>query len=129
MEKEFCKTISPDVAKTIWTQILSTTDCNVVFSWGVMGMSACVASKDGMYMPALRIRVNALIHKGDVVVGLDMGTDTYSVALYEDGNMLGEWHEDVYFDELGRTIDELVEKPSSMTDDEYDAAIKKEMFG
>lgn len=120
-EKEFAERICEKVAREAWLAIVRTTASNVVFSWGLRGVGAGVCrNRDGFYLPCLVLQVSALIHTGRVAVGLNQGADVYEIALFNnDGEIVGEWRKDIYFDQLGATIDEMIERPKGLTDDEY----------
>ncbi len=75
--------------------------------------------------PALLFEVNALQHTGRVIVSLDEGRDLYDIRTLSDkGETLAE-RLGIFCDDLGAVIDELVERPATMTDEEYTAALRK----
>lgn len=104
-------------ANTIWAQIQGTTPECVIWSWGIHKLHATEING----MCALAIYVSGLIHQGWLAVCYNEGTDTYEVITFAiNGSGCETRREDVYFDELGQVIDELVERPSDMTDEEYE---------
>ena len=125
MNEEYVK----EIANTAWQQLFWSVQMPVVMSWGVS--KKCYTTYQGM--PTLMLRVSALIHKGWVYVSLNEGTDTYEVRLMDTKHKCKKTVEDVYCDNLGCIIDELIEKPSTMTDEEYHekamADSNKKMFG
>jgi hypothetical protein len=104
-----------DIAKTINEQIFWSIDKWTYFSWGVSKKIATIHNN----MPSLKLRVTGLIHKGWVIISLDGGRDCYIITLQDVKGNIKSVHDEVYCDELGITIDELVEKPSSMSDEKY----------
>ena len=72
-------------------------------------------------MPCLVLDVSGLVHKGRVIVAYNEGADTYEVCLKDkNGNRIGEWHDDVYCDEVGSLVDSLVERPLDMSQEDYE---------
>lgn len=85
----------------------------------------CVYVND---MPALGLLVNGFIHKGWVFVALNEGTDTYEVFTTKTNTKaktieVVKHIDDVYCDMLTETIDGMVEKDQSWTDEEYEEKI------
>lgn len=106
----------------VFSQIICGVGEAVVMSWGVREIAAAeVVGREGYVCPSLVLHVSGLIHTGLVVVALNEGTDTYEIQLRTSGNApKGDWLTDVYCDELGRRIDALVERPSDMSDEDYE---------
>ena len=115
------KDVAVRVANVIVEQLRATTAQNIMWSWGIHGWGAgWVFNDEEFYMPCLVLDVSGLMHKGRVVVALNDGLDTYEVALFDHhGKRVGDWHKDIYFDTLGKVLDELIEKPAGMSDEEY----------
>lgn len=95
-------------------------------SWGVE-KRICIYVND---MPALGLLVNGFIHKGWVFVALNEGTDTYEVFTTMTNTKaqtieVVKHIDDVYCDMLIETIDGMVEKDQSWTDEEYEEKIDK----
>ena len=65
------------------------------------------------------LKVSGLVHKGWVYISLNEGKDLYEVRLMKTKQKCVRTLEEVYCDQLGSTIDELIEKPVSMAEDEY----------
>lgn len=110
------------VAKTAWQQILGGVGASVAMSWGISRWIATEKEcRDGVCKACLVLQVSGLIHTGFVVVAYDRASDTYEVLLENlKGEPVGEWHTDVYCDELGKLIDSLVEKPTDMSQEDYE---------
>ena len=110
-----------DVASVVWEQLKATTEPCVLMSWGIRGVGAGeVTGRDGVKMPCLVLNVSGLMHDGLAVVAYNEGADVYEVALFfANGVQRGDWVTDVYFDTLGSTLDELIERPKGMSDDDY----------
>ena len=109
------------VANEIMQQLYATTDINVIWSWGIRGYGAGWIYNDcELYCACLVLDVSGLIHKGRVIVALDEANDWYDVLLLNaKGERVGTWHKEIYCDMLGRKLDELIERPTGMTDEEY----------
>ena len=75
--------------------------------------------------PALCFEVNALQHRGSVIVTLDEGRDLYDIRTLSDKGDTIEERRGVFCDDLAHVIDEMVERPADMTDAEYIAALRK----
>ena len=114
----------------VFSQIICGVGEAVVMSWGVREIAAAeVVGREGYVWPSLVLHVSGLIHTGLVVIALNEGTDTYEIQLRTSENVpKGDWLTDVYCDELGRRIDELVERPSDMSDEEYECLSKIDSF-
>ena len=68
MEKEYVI----QIAQTIQEQLIGLTPMPVLMSWGIAEFAATIF-KD---LPALRIKVNGLLHTGYVIIALN-GSDYY----------------------------------------------------
>lgn len=117
-----------NMAEFIMGIVRTFTDINVICSWGVRGYGASyVADENGIQQPCLVLNVSGLVHTGFVAVykvrrfNGDAGSDfAFSLALFDDdGKQKSEWYHDIKPNELGAKIDELVEKPKYLTDEEY----------
>ena len=73
----------------------------------------------------LIFRVNALQHRGNVLVLLDEGRDLYDIRTLSDNGDTIEERRGIFCDALAAQIDEMVERPATMTDAEYIAALRK----
>ena len=104
-----------EIVTTIYLQIKHTTNVSVLLSWGLSGRYATIYND----MPTLALRVSGLKHKGWVMVAYDEGNDCYEVYTTNLKGVVKKHIENVYFDELGKTIDELVERGENMSDAEY----------
>ena len=103
------------IAQTINQQIGRTASSIVQLSWGVSKKVATLYKG----MATLKIRVSGAVHKGWVLISLNQGTDTYEINLLTVRGTVKRTIEDVYCDQLGKLIDELVERPANLTDKEY----------
>lgn len=125
MDIEYVK----QVATTAWQQLFWSVTMPVVLSWGV-SKKCCTTYNE---MPTLMLKVSALVHKGWVYISLNEGKDVYEVRLMNTKNECIKTIDEVYCDQLGETIDQLIEKPSSMTEEEYSqkamADSNAKMFG
>lgn len=75
--------------------------------------------------PALCFEVNALQHTGRVIVSLDEGRDLYDIRTLSDKGGTIEERRGIFCEDLAAQIDEMVERPATMTDAEYIAALRK----
>lgn len=125
MDIEYVK----QVATTAWRQLFWSVTMPVVLSWGV-SKKCCTTYNE---MPTLMLKVSALVHKGWVYISLNEDKDVYEVRLMNTKNECIKTVDEVYCDQLGETIDQLIEKPSSMTEEEYSqkamADSNAKMFG
>ena len=103
------------IATTINGQIGWTASISVQWSWGVSKRQATIYKG----MATLKLRVSGAIHKGWVLISLNQGTDTYEINLTDVRGTVKKTLEDVYCDQLGTTIDQLIERPAGMTTKEY----------
>jgi hypothetical protein len=85
----------------------------VSWSWGPGDFRATAYNR----MAALRFSVNGVLHKGDVVVAYNRGSDMFEVYCLDGSGKVVSSNDDVCFDELVEAIDRLVEKNCS--DAEY----------
>ena len=128
-KKEYLQSVAPQVASIIFEQIVTETPANVVASWAIHGVGAGTVSVNNVDMACLTLHVDALIHKGVVCVAYDDGADTYHVALYsKDKCRVSPWRDDVYFNELGTLIDQLIERPVDMSDEDYEILADADTF-
>lgn len=106
----------------VFSQIIHGVGEAVVMSWGIREIAAAeIVGREGYVWPSLVLHVSGLIHTGLVVVALNEGTDTYEIQLRTSENApKSDWLTDVYCDELGSRIDALVERPSDMSDEDYE---------
>ena len=92
------------VAGTIREQLLALTPQNVILSWGIRdGFKATVHNE----MASLWFGVNARLFSGEVIIAYN-AMDYYEVYLHDSTGFRLEL-EEVYFDQLGELIDELIE--------------------
>lgn len=110
------------IAAEAWNTMLRIEGINVVGSWGV-SKKYVLEYRD---MPSLALQVDGTQFTGIVIISLNEGKDYYEVRLTEvnpllldDNSPIKQTVTDVFFDELGRTIDQLVERPLGMSDEDY----------
>ena len=111
------------VANTIWQQILvGGGDISIPMSWGIEKRVAIARRcSNNELRPCLALKVSGLLHQGWVIIALNEGLDTYEILLVNEDGMYDKdgWIKDVYWDELTMTIDNLVERPNWVSDNEY----------
>lgn len=104
------------IANEIMRQIRCGVTLDVVMSWGVSKRIATVYED----MATLALRVSGVLHDGWVYVSLDEGRDVYIVTLLSaDKSKVVQVCDEVYCEELGSVIDNLVERKTEWTDEEY----------
>ena len=111
MNEEYVK----QIATTAWQQLFWSVTMPVVMSWGV-SKKCCTLYQN---MPTLMLKVSALVHKGWVYISLNEGKDVYEVRLMNNKRECIKTIDDVYCDQLGSIIDGLIERPTTMTEEEY----------
>ena len=107
-------------ATTILTQIKANPH-SLSDSWAMQNHTATYYAG----APALCFEVNALQHTGRVIVSLDEGRDLYDIRTLSDKGDTIEERRGIFCDDLAHVIDEMVERPATMTDAEYIAALRK----
>ena len=108
------------VATIIYKQIKANPD-RLSDSWAMQNPTATYYAD----APALCFEVNALQHTGRVIVSLDEGRDLYDIRTLSDNGNTIEERRGIFCDDLATVIDEMVERPATMTDAEYIAALRK----
>ena len=110
MEQEFLMKIANEINR----QIRCGVTADVIMSWGISKRIATVYQDRA----TLVLRVSGVLHKGWVYVSLDEGRDCYVVTLLSaDKSKVIKVREEVYYEELGSVIDNLVERKEKWTDD------------
>ena len=122
MTQEEKKSYAIEMANTIWKSLFCSVDIFTVCSWGVDKRTATYYKE----MPALQFQVNGLIHKGAVIVAYNEGSDYFEAYFFNKKNECVKTIEDICFDDLGKKLDEVIEKPETMDDETYNARIKEE---
>lgn len=116
------------VVNTLWTQLITTTSPDVIGSWGVSGLwtTQIVKNINGydLAMAALMMAVEGFSFQGLVYVALDEGSDYYRIYT-KDGEELKEQHINVAFEELGQTLDSIIET-GGMSEEQYQERIVQE---
>ena len=112
MEQEFLMKIANEINR----QIRCGVTVDVIMSWGISKRIATVYQDRA----TLALRVSGVLHKGWVYVSLDEGRDCYVVTLLSaDKSKVIKVRDEVYCEELGSAIDNLVERKERWTDDMY----------
>lgn len=112
MEQEFLMKIANEINR----QIRCGVTVDVIMSWGISKRIATVYQDRA----TLALRVSGVLHKGWVYVSLDEGRDCYVVTLLSaDKSKVIKVRDEVYCEELGSVIDNLVERNEEWTDDMY----------
>ncbi len=89
---------------------------NVQMSWGVSKRIATIYENRA----TLALRVSGILHNGWVYISLDEGRDCYIITLLSSGKKkVISVHDEVYCEELGSVIDNLVEHKKEWTDKQY----------
>ena len=119
-------TAGNEYAKHIAMTALCQINPRIFCSWGVE-KKICVYVDD---MPALGLLVNGFIHQGLVFVALNEGTDTYEVFTCKTNSKeqtieIVKHIDDVYCDVLTDTIDGMIERDPSWSDEEYNSKVDK----
>lgn len=112
MEQEFLMIIANEINR----QIRCGVTVDVIMSWGISKRIATVYQDRA----TLALRVSGVLHKGWVYISLDEGKDCYVVTLLSaDKSKVIKVRDEVYCEELGSVIDNLVERNEEWTDDMY----------
>lgn len=108
------------VATIIYKQITAA-PADIWQSWAMEHPAAIVwEGRTGLIF-----RVNGLQHRGSVIVTLDEGRDLYDIRTLSDEGDTIEERRGIFCDDLAAVIDEMVERPATMTDAEYIAALRQ----
>jgi hypothetical protein len=107
---------STQLAKEILKQIYNLAPRPVIWSWGASAHKIVSANQikgvNEDYLGGLLMYVRGMLHKGHVLITL-AGNDTYTVTTghVRKGSISIRYQvKDVYFYELGDTIDQLIER-------------------
>lgn len=112
MKQEFLMKIANEINR----QIRCGVTVDVIMSWGISKRIATVYQDRA----TLALRVSGVLHKGWVYISLDEGKDCYVVTLLSaDKSKVIKVRDEVYCEELGSVIDNLVERNEEWTDDMY----------
>lgn len=103
------------VANEAFKQLFWSISKPIYWSWGVSRIQMTHYKE----MPTLMLRVSGMVHKGWVLVSFDEASDTYVITLMNIKKEVKQTLSDIYCDTLGKTIDELVERPADMSDGTY----------
>ena len=110
-KKQYCLEMANIIYKSLFWSLTPAGFC----SWGVSKRVATWYDNK----PSLELKVQGLLHKGYVLISYEEGADVFEVRLLSEERVLVKTLEQVFADELGRQIDELVERPACMEDAEY----------
>lgn len=111
------------VTTEIFRQIFWSVNKSTFWSWGV----SMILPGEYKNMPTLMLHVNGFLHKGWVYVSLNEAKDNYEVRLLSDNLKETYYIDEVYCDTLGKTIDEIVEREKTTTDEEYKAMVENSL--
>lgn len=113
MEQEFLIRVANEINR----QIRCGVTMSVQMSWGVSKRIATIYENRA----TLALRVSGVLHKGWVYISLDEGRDCYVITrLSPDKKKVVSVRDEVYCEELGSVIDNLVERKEEWTDEEYE---------
>ena len=113
MEQEFLMRIANEINR----QIRCGVTMSVQMSWGVSKRIATLYEDRA----TLALRVSGVLHNGWVYVSLDEGRDCYIITLLSpDKKKVVSVRDEVYCEELGSVIDNLVERKEEWTDEQYE---------
>lgn len=113
MEQEFLMRIANEINR----QIRCGVTMSVQMSWGVSKRIATIYEDKA----TLALRVSGVLHKGWVYVSLDEGRDCYIITLLSpDKKKVVSVRDEVYCEELGGVIDNLIERKEEWTDEQYE---------
>lgn len=113
MEQEFLMRIANEINR----QIRCGVTMSVQMSWGVSKRIATLYENRA----TLALRVSGVLHKGWAYVSLDEGRDCYIITLLSsDKKKVVSVRDEVYCEELGSVIDNLIERKEEWTDEEYE---------
>jgi len=115
------------VVNTIWSQLVATTSTDVIGSWGLSALSATQICKKingyDLAMAALIMTVEGFAFQGQVYIALDEGSDYYRIY-FKNGTDLQEQRADIAFEELGSTLDSLIET-GGLSEEQYKEKISQ----
>lgn len=103
------------MAQTIWKTLFMSRTAFEVLSWGITQKTATIYEQ----MLALQLKVNGMVHKGYVIICYDEGNDSFTVYLLDKQRTVVKKIEDIYCDELGKRIDEEIERPQNVSATTY----------
>lgn len=108
------------VVTTIREQLITLTNSNVLFSWGIQGFVATIFKE----MATLKFRVNGRLFKGNVLICYNT-LDYYEIYLSNENGSKCICNE-AYFDNLSEIIDTAIE--SGTDQKEYEEFCRGEWF-
>lgn len=108
LNSEFVNRVAKEAYKAVRYPSIS-----VFFSWGGERFKATTYKG----MAALQFRTHGFLHKGNVIVAYNEGTDYYEVYTLKSTGEVKEQATDVCFDELQSTIDRFVETKNADSDE------------
>lgn len=113
MEKEFVLRIANEINRQIGCGVTM----SVQMSWGISKRIATLYND----RVTLALKVSGVLHKGWVYISLDEGRDCYIITLLSNNKKkVMSVRDEVYCEELGSVIDNLVERKEEWTDNEYE---------
>lgn len=103
------------IVATIHEQLKATTPIAVRCSWGISKQQATLYEDK----PTLALRVSGVLHKGWVFISYDRASDLYDISIVSLKGECKHKVEGVYFDDMGKVIDGIIERDPCTTDEEY----------
>lgn len=103
------------IVATIHEQLKATTPIAVRWSWGISKQQATLYEDK----PTLALRVSGALHKGWVFISYDRASDLYDISIVSLKGECKHKVEGVYFDDMGKVIDGIIERDPCTTDEEY----------
>ena len=103
------------IVATIHEQLRATTPLAVRWSWGISKQQATLYED----MPTLALRVSGALHKGWVFISYNGATDLYDISIISLKGECKHKVEGVYFDDMGKVIDGIIEKDPHISDEKY----------
>ena len=103
------------IAKEIYKQLFWSVTQSEVWSWGLSKTVATIRNN----MATLGLRVSGAVFKGWVYVSLNEAADTYTINLVTVRGVTKQTLTDIYCDNVGITIDRLVERDPKWTTEQY----------
>lgn len=103
------------IVATIHEQLRATTPLAVRWSWGISRQQATLYEGK----PTLALRVSGALHKGWVYISYDGASDLYEISIVSLKGDCKHKVEGVFFDDMGKVIDGIIERDPCATDEEY----------
>lgn len=130
------KSYLAQIVSTMLQQIEAGVGQNVMMSWGMEQVFASLYASykksshtTQVLLPCLRFHVNGFIHQGWVLVAYDASNDLYAILLIaENMKDIKKKITGVFADVLGTTIDSVVERDPSLSDEDYKKQVQASLL-